>query len=380
MQQTTPITPATPHGVTKRRDFIRAALRTGAYAAPVILAGTMPRAVGAVSLPATLTPTLALNVVPTSGIAGTVFSFAGTGLTPGAVYNVQLLAAPLAGPGGAITTTTANAAGNVAFTVNTAGFPAGAYTLGLNTTDNITTRVRASITVTAGGVAPMLSVSPTSGTAGTPFTVTGSGFTPNTLFDVRILDQPIPSMSNPPLPVSTVQSDAGGNLTATLDTTGFTLGVRTVTVSFRYNAQALVSTTFTIRATLFINGSNATSSTLAYGTSFTVTGSGFQVNGVLYRSIAHGPSGTFTFLPITTDLNGNFTNIINTTTSAEITRFNYRQASQTYAIVISSTQPTVTTTPNGPTDPVSGAISNILVQANVTVTGGPSSPVFGSDQ
>jgi len=103
---------------------------------------------------------------------------------------------------------------------------------------------------------------------------------------------------------------------------------------------------------------------------------------VLFRSIANGPSGTFTFLPITTDNNGNFSNVINTTTSSEITTFNNNQVAQTYAIVISTTQPVgtfFTTGPNGNANgPLVGSVPNILVQANVTVTGGPSARVVAN--
>ncbi len=126
---------------------------------------------------------------------------------------------------------------------------------------------------------------------------------------------------------------------------------------------------------ILINGSNAATTTVPYGSSFTVSGSGFQPNSVIYRSIADGASGTFTFLPITVDGNGNFSNVINTTTSTEITTFSNQQATRTYAIVISTTQPTTTIVTNGANGPISGTIPNVLVQANVIVTGGPTNRV-----
>ncbi len=120
-----------------------------------------------------------------------------------------------------------------------------------------------------------------------------------------------------------------------------------------------------------INGNGAANVTVGYGGVFVVTGNGFQPNSVVYRSIAYGPAGTFTTLPITVDGNGNFVNNIDTTTSTEITTYVNQATNPTFAIVISTTQPTTTIVTNGPNGPTSGSIPNVLVQANVTVTGGP---------
>ncbi len=130
---------------------------------------------------------------------------------------------------------------------------------------------------------------------------------------------------------------------------------------------------------LFINGSGAANTTIPFGNAFTVSGRGFQPNSVLYRSIASN-AGTFTFLPITTDGNGNFTNVINTATSTEISTVTQQQSSTTFAIVISNTQPIITAATNGPNGPNAGSIPGVLVQTNVTVTGGPSNRAVGGDQ
>ncbi len=131
-----------------------------------------------------------------------------------------------------------------------------------------------------------------------------------------------------------------------------------------------------------INGNGAANVTVAYGTTFTIAGSGFQPNSIVYRSIAYGPAGTFTTLPITVDGNGNFTQLVNTTTSTEITTYVNQATNPTFAIVISTTQPTTTIVTNGPNGPTSGSIPNVLVQANVTVIGGPGTRAVavGGDQ
>ena len=143
-----------------------------------------------------------LVVTPTSGPAGTVFHFTGSDFLPGD----QAIAVTVNGE--ALTTVGSNAAGDIAFTVDTTtNTPAGNYSVAA--TDSAARSAVANFSVTAVQVGdPKLAVTPAAGPPGTTFVFTGNNFIANTPATVTLDGQT----------VGEVNIDAAGNVTLTLAT------------------------------------------------------------------------------------------------------------------------------------------------------------------
>jgi hypothetical protein len=151
-----------------------------------------------------------LEVTPTSGPAGTAFSFSGSDFLPGdqeieVTINGELLRS-----------VGSNEAGDIAFTFDTASnTPAGSYTV--EATDSAGRSGATSFTVTAVAAGePQLTVTPASGPPGTTFTFAASDFTANAPATVSLDGQEL----------GQVNIDATGKVTITLATTGTTAPAR----------------------------------------------------------------------------------------------------------------------------------------------------------
>jgi hypothetical protein len=156
-----------------------------------------------------------LAVTPTSGPAGTQFSFTGSGFVP----NNNAIAATVNGE--SLGTTSSDANGEVAFTLTTqSNTPPDAYTLTL--TDSAGNSADAAFTVTAlGDEDPVLTVTPASGPAGASFTFNAENFTSDESAEV-ILDG---------RSVGQVEMGATGAVQLTLETALDTApGIHTLTV------------------------------------------------------------------------------------------------------------------------------------------------------
>ncbi len=147
-----------------------------------------------------------LSVTPTSGPAGTTFSFSGSDFLPGDQAIVVTINGDAAGSVGS------NAAGAIAFTLSTAANTApGAYTV--RATDSAGRSDDVLFTVSAVAIGdPTLAVAPASGPPGTTFTFVGRNFTANQPATVSLDGQAL----------GQVNIDAAGTVTLTLETTSQT--------------------------------------------------------------------------------------------------------------------------------------------------------------
>ena len=151
-----------------------------------------------------------LNVTPASGPAGTTFSLTGSDFVPGD----QKIAVTVNGE--AVGTIGSNAAGEVAFTLDSASnTPAGAYTV--RATDSAGRFGQATFTLTAVAVGEAtLAVAPASGPPGTTFTFVARNFTAGQPASVTLDGQAF----------GQVNIDATGTATLTLETTASTAPAR----------------------------------------------------------------------------------------------------------------------------------------------------------
>ncbi|HRW49789.1 MAG TPA: S8 family serine peptidase [Caldilinea sp.] len=147
-----------------------------------------------------------LSVTPTSGPAGTTFSFSGSDFLPGDQAIVVTVNGESAGSVGS------NAAGAIAFTLSTAANTApGAYTVRATDRAGRTDDVLFTVTAVAAGD-PTLTVAPASGPPGTTFTFVGRNFTAGQPATVSLDGQAL----------GQVNIDAAGSVTLTLETTSQT--------------------------------------------------------------------------------------------------------------------------------------------------------------
>jgi hypothetical protein len=143
-----------------------------------------------------------LVVTPTSAPAGTVFHLAGSDFLPGD----QAIAVTVNGV--ALTTVGSDAAGTIAFTIDTTtNTPPGSYTVAA--TDSAARNAATAFDVTAVPLGdPELTVTPAAGPPGATFVFTGSNFTANTPAVVTLDGQAM----------GQVNIDAAGKVTLTLAT------------------------------------------------------------------------------------------------------------------------------------------------------------------
>jgi hypothetical protein len=147
-----------------------------------------------------------LEVTPTSGPAGTSFSFSGSDFLP----NDQEIAVTVNGE--ALGNVGSNDTGAIAFTITTAtNAPAGNYTVEATDSAGRSDAVSFTVTAVAAGE-PKLTVTPAVGPPGTTFTFAASDFTPNAPAAVSLDGQAL----------GQVNIDATGKVTLTLATTGAT--------------------------------------------------------------------------------------------------------------------------------------------------------------
>ena len=92
-------------------------------------------------------------------------------------------------------------------------------------------------------IAPVITVSPTSGPAGTNFAVAGTGFTPGSTVLFGAVDQ-----AAQPVAATLLQVAADGGLQTAIDSTGFAPGEYTVVVGTSDASALLASAAFTVTA------------------------------------------------------------------------------------------------------------------------------------
>jgi len=203
-------------GVATRRDVLKGALKTGAYAAPVIVMGAIPMAVGAVTAP-TMTPVPTgprVFVAPTSGPAGTTFAIAGTGFPVSTTLEIRLISGPVAAATFPVTTS----ATGVFFTTFTVGNALGTRVLAVEPVGTTNVLAQFSLVETTGTLptTPVLTANPTSAPVGTNFAFYAAGLTPNTTYDVRVISAPTGNVSN--VVLTTLTADALGQIPFGLNT------------------------------------------------------------------------------------------------------------------------------------------------------------------
>lgn len=129
------------------------------------------------TVPATVSAAPAITIAPPAGPAGTTFVVTGTGFTVG--DRVLLVVGNIAtGERSFREEITIGADGGFQASINSAGYRAGEYVVGSGLSDG-TALAQTTFTITDSGgqgAPPSVSISPSSGPAGTTFTVTGKGF------------------------------------------------------------------------------------------------------------------------------------------------------------------------------------------------------------
>ncbi len=217
-------------GTATRREVIKGALKAGAYAAPVIVAGTIPMAVGAVTPAPTMTPVPAgprVFVAPASGPANTTFAIAGSGFPVSTTLEVRLVSGPVS----AATFTVTTSATGAFFTTFTVGTALGTRVLAVEPVGTTNVLAQFSLVETAGTMptTPVLTANPTSAPVGTLFAFYAAGLTANTTYDVRVISAPAGIASN--VVLLTLTTDALGqvpfglNITATGVAGTYVLGI-----------------------------------------------------------------------------------------------------------------------------------------------------------
>jgi len=217
-------------------------------------------------------PTITLS--PTSGPTGTVVNIAGIGFDPNSKVTIEF-------DSNSVTTTPA--------TVNTGsdgGFSA-SFTVPSSSTGDHSVKASqgshsATKTFTVNSGEASITVSPTSGTVGSPFTVAGTGFDPNT--DVTIdFDGS----------TGTKKSDGNGDFTVTFGVPGSTAGIHIVKAS---EGSKSASKPFTVFSSIALNPTSG-----PVGTSVNVTGNGFNSTSTVNLKFDSTPLS-----PATTDNEGSF--------------------------------------------------------------------------
>ncbi len=175
-----------------RRDIIKGAIKAGVYVAPMVTLVAKP--ILAAAQVVTGPMGIRFAVIPIIGPRNQLFSFAASGLTPNARYNIVRISGP-GGLGLSIRgTVTATAGGAVGFSVYAGTFdPAGTYAVGITLAGTTNIVVQFTTTVTATGNPPSVPgilVNPTSGPSGTAFAFVAVGLIGSTRYDALLLSSP----------------------------------------------------------------------------------------------------------------------------------------------------------------------------------------------
>ncbi len=156
-----------------------------------------------------IVPQVSVSVNPTSGSAGSVFTVTGNGFHGAGVINVTL-------DGSLHGTTTAATSGAFTYTLNTsAGITAGLHTVAAS--DNEASSAGTIFTI-GSATTRQVSISPTAGPNGTPFTISGVNFTANSNVTLAVDGNTI----------KTVTANGNGSFVTTYAPSGLSTGQHTL--------------------------------------------------------------------------------------------------------------------------------------------------------
>ena len=276
---------------------------------PTVLMATFALWFALLALPAgaVAAPSLALST--TAGPAGTVFVVTGAGFGPNEVYVLFVKDHN----GHSVTSVLVNSDAHGAFTarINSAQFAVDNYRVVAMARHQDTPLATATFSVvdTMGRafVAPAVTIAPTAGPPGTVFTITGTGFEPNTPYTVRSVD----AAGNRTADDLSVTTRADGSFQATLTTVaGSTTGVRTVRV-MAAGGTVVATGTFTVTGAAAAPALFVTPSSGPPGTEFQVRGTGLTPNTAFVLQVVDVTGAkTANDLPITTRTDGTFDAVI----------------------------------------------------------------------
>ncbi len=270
----------TLRGMATRRDVIKGALKTGAYIAPVIAAGVIPMAVGAVTPAPTMMPTMtpvpvgpAVFVAPTSGGTGVLFAVAGSRFPANTSLEVRLIAAPTGITLGTVFSRVSSSATGTFFINLDGNTRVGTFVFAVEPVGTTNVLAQFTVVVTTGTLplAPVLTANPTSGPVGTNFAFNASGLTPFGSYNLRAISAP-PSDPINGTSVS-VQANPLGQIAFSLDTsTNAAVGTYVIGITNAANttilAQASVVTTS--MTGLAVPRAGSASALITAGPSFTI--------------------------------------------------------------------------------------------------------------
>ncbi len=259
------------------------------------------------ALPAGAVATPSLTLSTTAGPAGTVFVVTGAGFGPNEVYVLFVKDHN----GHSVTSVLVNSDGHGAFTarINSAQFAVDNYRVVAMARHQDTPLATATFSVvdTMGRafVAPVVTITPTAGPPGTVFTISGTGFEPNTPYSLQSVD----AAGNRTADDLSVTTRADGSFQATLTTVaGSTTGTRTVRV-VAAGGTVVATATFTVSggvAALFVTPSSGPP-----GTEFQVRGTGLTPNTAFVLQVVDVTGAkTANDLPTTTRADGTFEAVI----------------------------------------------------------------------
>ena len=229
------------------------------------------------AVPASAQAAPSLTLSTASGPAGTVFVVTGAGFEPNEIYTLFVKDTP----GHNVASLLAQTDGHGAFTarINSAEYAVDRYRVVVVTRHQDTPLATAAFTVvdTRGTafVAPVVTVTPTTGPPGTVFAIAGTGFEPNTTYTLQSVDAS-GNKTAEDLPVTT---EADGSFDATLTTVVTSPpGMRTVRV-------VTLAGTVVATAVYTVTGGTGAAPALFVtpaagppGTEFTVRGTGLTPN------------------------------------------------------------------------------------------------------
>ncbi len=231
--------------------------------------------------------TTAITLSPTSGAAGTVVTVSGTNFAASATITIKF--------DNAIITTSpsvvsASSTGSFSATITIPSTAtAGNHTI--SATDNTKTQ-SATFTI----LATAITLSPTSGNAGSTVTVKGVGFTPSASITIKFDTSPLATT-----PTSLAANSSGGFSASATISSAATVGSHTISASDITGKTA--TATFTVSVLGIITLSPTSGS---IGASVTVTGSNFNPNSAITIKFDTSPLAT-TPAAIATTATGTFT-------------------------------------------------------------------------
>jgi len=256
-----------------RREAMKTAMKAGAYAAPVIIAVSLPGAAGAQVMISTANtrPTIT-GITPSSGstAGGTVVTLTGTNFCAGATVAVNGVAGTGVTVVNATTITFTTPPGTLGAVTVTVTCPNGTGT----TTFTYTAPAAGGVTVT--GVTP--GVGPTTG--GTPITITGTGFAPGSTVTIGGAPATGVTVTSPTTITATTPPGTAGGQPVTVTNPG---GTGTGTFTFRTVTPAAEAYAATASALALVNLNRVNDQTLPPGstnTVATVTAAGVLSTGV----------------------------------------------------------------------------------------------------